>query len=140
MTKHLTLGEMLIKRSKPGSARTFPGTSSEFNEQKKLFEWASHFPKLKFMFHIPNGGYRQQRHGAFMKMLGTKPGVPDIFLPIPNEKSNGLFIEMKYFNGRVAPSQKEYIDFLTQNNYQCSVCYSCDEAIKTITDYLGGQL
>ena len=47
------------------------------------------------MFHIPNGGMRTKTQGAFMKMLGTKKGVPDVFLPIPNEKSNGLFIEMK---------------------------------------------
>ncbi len=140
MTKPISLENLLIKKTKPGSIRTFPGNSSEFNEQKKLFEWASNFPKLKFMFHIPNGGMRTKTQGAFMKMLGTKKGVPDVFLPIPNEKSNGLFIEMKYFNGYLAPSQKEFIGFLTANNYQCSVCYSCDEAIKTITDYLGGNL
>lgn len=132
--------DSLINKSKPGSIRTFPGDSSEFMEQKKFFEWAKNFPSLFFMLHIPNGGLRERRHGAFMKMLGAKPGVPDIFLPVPNEKYHGLFIEMKYFNGRVSPNQKKYIDFLRSKGYQCSICYSCPEAIQTVEEYMGDML
>ena len=134
------INPLFIKKTKPGSIRTFPGNSSEFLEQKNLFGWAENIPILKFMFHIPNGGLRSRKQGAFMKMLGAKPGVPDIFLPIPNENYHGLFIEMKYFNGRVSPAQKLYIDFLRSNDYQCSICYSCAEAIQTIEQYLEGKI
>ena len=61
--------------------------NEEHRIQAALFEWAKYasakHPGLKLMFAIPNGGARDAVTGAMLKREGVKPGVPDIFLPMP---------------------------------------------------------
>lgn len=92
------------------------------------------------MFHIPNGGSRNVVEAVHFKQQGVKPGVPDIFLPIPTKKYHGLFIELKKDKGgRVSPEQHEWIDYLTKQGYKAQVCKGFDEAQKTIERYLKGE-
>lgn len=118
---------------------------SESAEQKTLIAWANLQSKkhveLKMLFHIPNEGKRNPRTGAELKRLGMRAGVPDLFLAVPRMQNNvlygGLFIEMKVNNNKCTENQKKWIRMLMDYGYQCKVCYSADEAIKIIKEYLG---
>lgn len=61
----------------------------------------------KFIFfHIPNGGSRNAREAANLKIAGLLPGVPDLFL------FNGdyeQFVELKKNNGSLRTEQKAFI-------------------------------
>lgn len=112
----------------------------EANEQEKLFRWAAYMtaahPELSLMYHIPNGGSRNKMEAANLKRQGVKPGVPDIFLPVPSDNFHGLFIEMKYGKNTLTDNQKKFISNLKKQGYAVAVCYSCDEAIADICKYL----
>lgn len=118
---------------------------SESAEQKTLIAWANLQSKkhveLKMLFHIPNEGKRNPRTGAELKRLGMRAGVPDLFLAVPRMQNNvlygGLFIEMKVNNNKCTENQKKWIRRLMDYGYQCKVCYSADEAITIIKEYLG---
>lgn len=93
------------------------------------------------MFHIPNGGARSKSEAARFKAAGVKAGVPDIFLPCPRGRYNGLFIELKRIKGgRVSGDQEVYLRELAQMNYAVYVCFGWEQAAKTITDYLEAEL
>lgn len=147
---------------------------SEHSHQVALFAWAAlnvgNDPRLKLLFAIPNGGARgsNQRdrviRGAHMKAEGVKPGVVDVFLPVPVLRLNamaqeyqwyhGLFIEMKkpaaklkrgpsgdgpWDYGGVDPDQKVFLDAMVEQGYKCVVCYSWIEAANEIKLYLTGS-
>lgn len=118
--------------------------TSEDSEQAVIFEWAQYslarFPALALMFHIPNGGKRSKAEAARFKAQGVKAGVPDIFLPAPNGKYHGLFIELKAFGGRASREQENYITALTEQGYYCALCFGAESAINLITRYMEGRL
>lgn len=113
--------------------------SSENQEQKALFDWAtiSGIKELGLMFAIPNGGRRDARTGAILKKTGVKAGVPDIFLPIMKNKYGGMFIEMKrQKGGQTSKAQKKYIEELKAQGYMTVVCKGWVEARDAILEYL----
>lgn len=120
---------------------------SEHDEQCALFkmiEWhIPKYPALRFAFAIPNGGHRHVTVAAKLKEEGVKRGVLDICVPIPyfSEMASqirkcGLFIEMKKKGNKPTQEQLTYIEYLRSAGYQCNVCYSADEAMNVILDYL----
>lgn len=115
-------------------------TVSEANEQEAVMIWAAHnawkYPCLRWLFHIPNGGYRNAAEAVHFKRLGVKAGVPDLFLPFPSNGHHGLFIEMKSAKGRPSALQKEWVDWLNANGYMAVVCYGAGEAINALEVYL----
>src|SRR6266576_1994743 len=60
-------------------------SGSENAEQTALFCWAGlnqiKYPPLKWMFAVPNGGFRFKREAGRLKAGGVKAGVPDVVLP-----------------------------------------------------------
>ena len=116
--------------------------ASESSQQKALFTWAAlnfnKYPQLRWMHAIPNGGLRDVRTATNLKAEGVKAGVLDIFLPYPNDKWSGLYLEMKVGKNRLTEEQKEFIAFV-QRYYDYSVCYSWLEAKDKIVDYLEGK-
>lgn len=113
----------------------------EHTEQVAVFNWATinsrKHPGLALMFAIPNGGHRHKAVAAKLKAEGVKSGVPDIFLPIPNPTSNGLFIEMKrQKGGTVSKGQEEWLKKLEKQGYKAVVCKGAAEAISVIEEYL----
>lgn len=113
---------------------------TEHDEQYKLFLWTRYRPELRWMFAIPNGGYRTKATAGKMVAEGVKRGVPDLMLPLPTDKFHGLFIEMKFGKNKMTPEQKEFFDYATQQGYCCRVAYSADEAMKIIDEYLGSEV
>ena len=115
---------------------------TEAEEQIALFQWAefakAQYPELALLFHVPNGGSRHQIEAARLKAQGVKPGVPDIFLPVPRGGYHGLFIELKrQKGGRLSNNQKIWLTALGGMGYAVYVCFGCEEAIKEIIKYLG---
>ena len=114
---------------------------TEHQEQCALFEWAawreSRWPELRLLHAIPNGGKRDIRTAAMLKAEGVKPGVPDIFLPVPRGGKHGLYIELKRRKGgTVSEAQQAWIRALCGQGYACTVCHGWDAARDEIMGYL----
>ena len=127
---------------------------SEKQEQEALIRWTqSHKNKyfeLDLLFAIPNAGgytgtYKQNMLRVMgMKRQGVKPGVPDLFLPVPSRKTDhpnglslGLFIEMKANKNELSDAQAHWKAKLLLIGYKVEVCYSLEQAAKAIQEYLG---
>lgn len=108
----------------------------ESQEQAAYFEWAAYIPDLRWAHAIPNGGKRDKKEAANLKRQGVKPGVSDIFLPLPRGKYHGLYIELKTKDGRPSTEQKEFISYVRKNGYAACVCYGTEEAITATKQYL----
>lgn len=113
---------------------------SEDTEQIAVIQWAQynvlHYPELKWLHHCPNGGSRNKQEAVKLKQMGVKAGVSDLCLPYPKGIYCGLYIEMKYGDGRYQPSQKEFLADMAEAGHFVATCYSAEEAISVITGYL----
>ena len=110
---------------------------TEHQEQCMLFEWAAWRPELHLMHTIPNGGKRDIRTAAKLKAEGVKPGVPDIFLPVPRGGKHGLYIELKRRKGgTLSAAQEAWIRALTAQGYVCCVCHGWEAARAEIERYM----
>lgn len=113
---------------------------SEDTEQIAVIQWAqynmNHHPELKWLHHVPNGGSRNKQEAVKFKQMGVKAGVSDLCLPYPKGIYCGLYIEMKYGDGRQQPSQKEFLKDMAEAGHFVATCYSAEEAISVITRYL----
>jgi len=127
-------------------------SSSERQEQIVVVKYLRlKYPGVLF-FAIPNGGSRNPIEGANLKKEGVTAGVPDLFIARHKQYSTsflnskdmgffwstlgGLFIEMKSAKGKLSSSQDSVIKKLKEADYQVSVCYSANEAINVIDEYL----
>lgn len=114
---------------------------SEATEQEFIISWCRllepRYPELKWIYHIPNGGSRNQIEAAHLKAQGVKAGVPDLCLPVPRNGFHGLYIEMKYGRNKTTGNQEEWLEALAKLGYKTAVCYGAEEARRVIKDYLG---
>ena len=112
---------------------------------KKLAETHDDYkplPMLKWMHAIANGGSRgdtdlsRKIEGGKMKAEGVKKGVSDICLPYNCGGNCGLYIEMKVGKNKPSPEQVEFGEFVKSQCYQFHVCYSWQEAVVVLKQYL----
>jgi len=115
---------------------------AEHEEQRKIFEWAEwsigRLPELEMLFAVPNGGRRDKATAARLKAEGVKAGVPDIILPVPRGGYAGLWIELKRRPNEPTEQQQRWLERLRGHGCMAGVCYSAEEAIAAIEDYLRG--
>ena len=113
---------------------------SEATEQVRVINWsrayAADFPELKLLYHVPNGGSRNQLEAQNLKAQGVKAGVPDLCLPVPHGSFHGLYIEMKYGKNKTTEKQDWWLEQLAAQGYDTAVCYGADEAMDKIAGYL----
>ena len=113
---------------------------SEDTEQINVVSWAgwnmNRYPELKWLFHVPNGGSRNKQEAVKFKQMGVKAGVSDLCLPYPKGSYCGLFVEMKFGNNRQQDTQKEFLADMAAAGHFVATCYSAEEAIKVIEEYL----
>ena len=114
---------------------------SEYAEQVKIITFAKDnqgaFPELKYLFHIPNGGSRDIITASRLKRCGVRKGVPDLCLPVKNKYYGSLWVELKDGKGKKQTKEQiEYENFLKSQGCQYVVCYSGEEAIAIIRNYL----
>jgi hypothetical protein len=120
---------------------------SEHSEQCAVIEWAqaleSQQPLLRWLFAIPNGTRTSPGVAAKMRREGVKKGVPDLCLPVANHGYHGLFIEMKARDrsgkkNHTSAEQKEWLAGLQSLGHVTRVCFTADEAMDLICEYLEG--
>jgi|YNPBryulayer2012_1023412.scaffolds.fasta_scaffold42434_1 hypothetical protein len=96
--------------------------------------------KLKYpnilIFAIPNGGKRHIITASIMKREGVVRGIPDLFIAYPNGKYAGMFIELKVGTNKLTKHQKEIINVLEKAGYYVTVCYTINEFIKEVDNYM----
>ena len=112
----------------------------EHTIQKTLIRWAElqagKYPQLHLLHAIPNGGKRNKVTAAKLKAEGVRPGVPDLFLPVPKDIYHGLYLEIKTPTGTVRKAQKQWIGALQHQGYKVEVCRSWHYAAAIICTYL----
>lgn len=129
---------------------------AEHDEQVVIIQWArlveGEYPALALLYAIPNGAklpyFKTRRkdgketrwspEAAKLKDEGMRAGVPDLCLPVARRGYHGLYIEMKYRENKPTPEQTAYLDALAKEGYLAVVCWSAEDAIETLTEYLGG--
>lgn len=104
--------------------------------QRACIKWFKlQYPK-ETIFAIPNGGKRGKIEAAIMKGEGVMAGVSDLFLMRGKEGYHGLFIEMKAKNGKLRENQRVFIEDAKRKDYKVEVCYSLEEFVETVNNYL----
>ncbi len=116
---------------------------TEHGEQCAVIDWCrlmeGRWPELVWIHASANGGKRSIKTGADLKASGVLAGVCDLFLPCPRGEYHGLFIEMKIKPNRPTADQVRFIDAMNAAGYAAWVCFSSDEAIDVIENYLGAR-
>ena len=118
----------------------------EHDAQCLVVEWArlneGKWPELKLLFAVPNGARVAMRTAVKLKREGMKAGVPDLWLPMRSSgllgDKSGLVIEMKAPKGRLSKEQDDWLFSLEMQGWTTAVCYSAEEAIAALTEYLKG--
>lgn len=95
------------------------------------------YPALKWLFAIPNGGWRNKIVAAKLKSEGVKPGVHDYMLPVPAKGYHGLFLELKNEGGRPTKEQLDFAEFVAEQGYQVVFCKGWVQAWSVVCEYLG---
>lgn len=83
---------------------------SEHKEQTAFVKYLTEVEKLK-VFHFPPGR-RGGFEGGFLKMMGVKSGVPDLFIP-----DRFLWVEIKRIGGRLSKDQIKFRDERVKYGY-----------------------
>lgn len=96
----------------------------QYNEYKDL------------LFAIPNGGKRNLQVAIKLKREGVISGVPDLFLAKPTKIYSGLFIEMKFGKNKPTENQIYQMELFKQNGYRVEVCYSFEQFVELIENYI----
>lgn len=109
-----------VSPERPESIKpAFESKADERAEQIAYFQWAdvmirtNRIPDLKFAYHVPNGEYRDHATSNRLKLMGVKPGVPDIEIPAARHGFTGAHIELKRTKtSRLEDSQEEFLEYL----------------------------
>jgi hypothetical protein len=101
-----------------------------------LMDWIR-FNKLDDVtFHCANERSTTPQAGALLKRKGVLAGVSDVIMMKPSQRWHGLAIELKVKGGKTSPAQYKFLAALNREGYCAKVCYSADEAILLIKNYL----
>ncbi|TXG83417.1 MAG: hypothetical protein E6R13_03890 [Spirochaetes bacterium] len=113
-------------------------TLSEAQEQCLFIAWCRMHPVLKkVVFSINNGGMSSVQWHAKRKKLGERPGVSDIFIPLPTKKYHGLWIEMKNKKGGVKSLEQVYwTNLMNELGYSAHFAHGFESAKNIAIEYL----
>ena len=114
---------------------------SESSEQIALVSWAWYQKRLS-LIHYPSELLRFLNPGQKIHQLklGTKVGMPDLFLFEPRLSYHGLVIEMKSCTGSVTEKQSDWLAYFTCRGYKTAVCRSFEEAKELIEAYVNYKM
>lgn len=89
-------------------------------------------PAAATLAHVPNGENRDARTGAFLKRLGTRPGMEDLQF-IWHGRLHA--IEVKREGGRQSPAQRARQDAVVIAGGRYAVCRSIEDARETLREW-----
>ena len=109
--------------------------------QAAVIRWARSnaglYPPLRWLFAIPNGGHRDALEAVWLKKEGVTAGVFDLCLLYDNGEYPTLWMEMKHGKNTLTDDQREFQAWAQCQGHQTAVCWTTDEAIQQLRDYLG---
>lgn len=112
--------------------------AGEENDQINFMNWLkrNHYEVWLKTHHSPNGGHRHKVTAMRMKLMGVKPGFPDLVFFQPVDGFCGLVVELKFGKNKTTPAQIFWLDILLESGFKTKVCYGIEEAKKTFLDYM----
>lgn len=138
MPELMTLEEYHQEFGKPRQRAAYQ--AREADEQQALFQWIETVtprePRLAYAFHVPNGELRDKATAAKLQRMGVKPGVPDIWLPVPSRGYSGLVMELKIPGGKPTPEQEHWMRELRVFNWCAGVEYGWLHGARSLCWYL----
>lgn len=128
-------------------------SGTEDGHQSALFCWSSlpevrqKYPDLRWLFAIPNGGFRDPITANKLKATGVKSGVLDICLLLRRGEYAALWIELKRPKsvtakgkkraaGEISDEQKLWLDHARSQGHGAVLCVGWIEARDIIIQYL----
>lgn len=111
----------------------------EHQLQVSCIKWFRLQHRGRLIYAIPNGSKRNIITATKLKAEGVTSGIPDLHIPVPNRFYHGLYIEMKVKPNSPTLSQREMMSKLHANGYKCAVCYSLDQFIEVVNQYLSDE-
>ena len=109
---------------------------SEDQLQKQVAAYLTlRYPQV-IWFHTPNGGSRNFFEACKLKLMGVKPGVPDLMILARKGGYYGLAVELKVGKNKTTDSQTEWLQNLEILEWKTAVCYTFDSAKQIIDEYL----
>jgi hypothetical protein len=113
-----------------------PSRHLESKLQQSCVTWFRlQYPKY-ILFAIPNGGKRSKVEAKIMNGEGVLAGVADLFLMCPRKGYCGLFIEMKYGEGKQSDNQELFEINAEAFGYKYVIADSFDRFRIEINNYL----
>ena len=90
------------------------------------------------VMHVPNGGQRSARAGAYLKAEGAVPGYPDIMVFYAwDGDAFGLALELKIWPGKPSSEQLKVHEILMDAQWEVHVCYGLGEVEAITKAYFG---
>ena len=87
------------------------------------------------LFAVPNGGQRNAREGARLKLGGVVSGVSDLILLVP--RPHILLLELKVKGGKVSDAQKAWLAKAAGQGHTTAVAYDFNAARAAIVNHIG---
>lgn len=84
-------------------------------------------------YHVPNGGRRNPREAARLKLMGVLAGVSDLALSIPGVGM--AFMEIKAGRGRVSIEQEAFLAAMEAHGHRVAVVRSFDGAVEVLASW-----
>lgn len=79
---------------------------------------------------------QRQIRGWLLKLAGLRNGVFDLFLAVARKGAHGLYVELKAGDNDTSKDQDMFMYDVRDQGYSAVVCWTAEEAIKEITNYL----
>ena len=90
--------------------------------------------------HIPNEGKRTPFEQYKIKMLGTKPGVPDVMIFTPSAQYNGFALELKSGYNKPTENQKKWLSKLKDCGWYATWSKDLEDCKTKIDNYFSDAL
>jgi len=89
----------------------------------------------RVIFAVPNGGRRNPREAARLRMQGVLSGVADLCVPEPHNGFHGMFVELKFGKNKTTDAQEKFLDAMRDRGYYTAVCYSVTDFVEAVKLY-----
>jgi len=121
-------------------AETIPIKAEESREQARLVaclrkHWSTFKEELRpLVFSVPNGGYRDAREAATLKVQGALAGVSDLIILLP--KGETIFVEMKSGIGKQSKWQEDFARQIANLGFVYILARSATDALNQLGELL----
>lgn len=95
------------------------------------------YPALRWLFAIPNGGWRNLTVAQKLKGEGVRRGVHDYCWPYKAGTYPGLFVELKSRGGQPTKEQRDFAEFVQHQGYMAVFAKGWEDAWKAVCEYAG---